>query len=153
VTDSGERPYGSCGLPPEPYGLPPDSYGLPYVRFRGTVRSARGTYPGVFGLVNNLAREGKLTAGQERFRRANNDWYDAHYTNPSDVDPAVYDPEVHPGAVAWFKPSAGRLIARVDGYLAILTAHQVPWERAESLDPGRIVYEDADQIVVVPHGS
>lgn len=127
--------------------------GLPYVRFQGTVPNARGALPGIFVLVNGLARDGLLTSGQERFRRTTNEWYDAAYTNPAHVDPAVYDPAVHPRAVAWFKPSAGRLIGRVDGYLQILTAHHVPWQRAESLDPGRIVYEDPDQIVVVPHGS
>jgi len=130
-----------------------DAGGLPYVRFQGTVRNGRGAFPGVFVLVNGLARNGLLTAEQERFRRTHNDWYDAAYTNPAHVDPAVYDPEVHPRAVAWFKPSARRLIERIDGYLAILTAHRVPWQRAESFDPGRAVYEDADQIVVVPYGD
>ncbi len=62
----------------------------------------------------------------------------------------MYDPEVNPGAVAWFKASAVHLLDRVPGYLALLAAHQVACERLESADPGRIVYEDEDQVVVVP---
>ncbi len=77
-----------------------------YVRFQGTVPRARGNFPGVFGLVNSLAREGRLTAAQERFRRTHNDWYDAAYTDPSTVDPTVYDERVNPGAAAWFKTTA-----------------------------------------------
>ncbi|MCX4680135.1 hypothetical protein OG413_33490 [Streptomyces sp. NBC_01433] len=122
-----------------------------YVRFQGTERSPRGHFPGVFGLANGLAREGRLSEEQHRFWRAGNDWYDAHYTNPSDVDPSVYDPAVNPGAVAWFKVTAVELIDRVDGYLTLLAEHRVPCERVESADPGTIVYEDADQVVVVPH--
>lgn len=122
-----------------------------YVRFQGTVRHPRGHFPGVFALVNNLARDGRLTAGQERFRRTSNDWYDAAYTDPSTVDPTVYDHEIHPGAVAWFKSTSHELLARVPGYLEILAAHGIEWRRVESLDPGRVVYEDAHQVVVVPH--
>jgi hypothetical protein len=122
-----------------------------YVRFQGTVRHPRGHLPGVFALVNGLAREGRLSAEQERFRRVNNDWYDAAYTDPSTVDATVYDHDVNPGAVAWFKSSAHELVDRVDGYLEILAAHRVAWRRVESSDPGRIVYEDAHQVVVVPH--
>ncbi|MGR8009361.1 hypothetical protein [Streptomyces hypolithicus] len=71
-----------------------------YVRFQGAVARGGGGFPRVFGLVNNLARAGKLTAGQEAFRRAGNDWYDAAYTDPSTVDPTVYDARVNPGAAA-----------------------------------------------------
>ncbi|MFE3830953.1 hypothetical protein, partial [Streptomyces sp. NPDC059092] len=108
---------------------------------------------GVFALANGLARSGALTEEQWRFWRAGNDWYDANYPDPSTVDPLVYDAELHPGAVAWFKPSAEaqKLIARVDGYLDLLTAHGVPWHETRSTDPGRVVYEDAYQVVVVPH--
>lgn len=124
-----------------------------YVRFQGTARHARGHFPGVFILANELAAQGKLTEEQYRFWRSNNDWYDAHYTNPTTVDPRVYDPEVHPGAVAWFKSSAVGLIERVDGYLELLAAHGVECRRVVSSNPGRVVYEDENQIVVVPGGA
>ncbi|MFC7792735.1 hypothetical protein [Streptomyces cinereoruber] len=119
-----------------------------YVRFQGVVRHPRGHFPGVFVLANELAAQGRLTEDQYRFWREGNDWYDAHYTNPSHVDPAVYDPRVHPGAVAWFKASARDLIERVDGYLELLAAHGVECRRLESPNPGRILYEDEYQVVV-----
>ncbi|WP_380637677.1 hypothetical protein [Saccharothrix lopnurensis] len=123
-----------------------------YVRFRGKNRHERGFFPGVFWLVNRLARDGVLTAEQERFRRTTNAWYDAAYTTPSHVDPTVFDPTVNPGAVAWFKAdTAGHLIERVDGYLEILAAHDIACETVRSTDPGRVVYEDEHQVVVVPH--
>jgi hypothetical protein len=104
---------------------------------------------GVFGLVNMLANRRRLTVEQERFRRINNDWYDAAYPNPAAVDAAVYDQEVNPLAAAWFRSSATKLIVRVDGYLEILDAHRVPCVRLESIAlPGRLIYQDAYQIVV-----
>ncbi|GAB7035571.1 hypothetical protein AB0G35_26200 [Streptomyces sp. NPDC021749] len=121
-----------------------------YVRFQGTTRSPHGHFPGIFALANGLARDGRLSEEQYRFWRAANDWYDAHYANPSDTDPLVYDRQRNPGAVAWFKINATHLIDRVDGYLHLLAAHGVPYERLESTDPGHIIYEDDDQVVVVP---
>lgn len=97
-----------------------------YLRFASPLRNERGHFTGVFGLVNRLAREGRLSAAEESFRRAGNRWYDAAYPDPSSVDPAVYDAVKNPGAAAWFKPSAHHLIERVGGYPAILAAHAVP---------------------------
>ncbi|MFZ3573702.1 hypothetical protein ACOKM5_44185 [Streptomyces sp. BH097] len=124
---------------------------IEYVRFQSAVSDERGQFKGVFGLVNNLARTGRLTAEQDRFRSENNAWYDAAYPDPSTVDPSVYDPAVHPGAAAWFKPSASHLIERVAGYLEILSAHGVDCRAVKSTDPGRVIYEDDVQIVVLPH--
>ncbi|MFJ5684392.1 hypothetical protein [Streptomyces sp. NPDC093099] len=126
---------------------------MTYVRFQGTVRGPRGHFPGVFALANGLARQGVLTDEQWSFWRAGNDWYDANYPDPSTIDPHVYDPELHPGAVAWFKTSApaAELIGRVDGYLEILTAHGVECHMIRSTDPGKVVYEDEYQVVAVPH--
>ncbi|MCK2217682.1 hypothetical protein MF672_028385 [Actinomadura sp. ATCC 31491] len=105
----------------------------------------------MFGLLNGLAGQGLLSEAEEAFRRANNAWYEANFTDPATVDPTVYDRDINPGAAAWFKASAGHLIQRVPGYLAILAAHDVQCVRLESADPGRIIYEDDDQVVVVPH--
>ncbi|MFC8722151.1 hypothetical protein [Kitasatospora sp. NPDC057198] len=123
-----------------------------YVRFQATTPNRRGTFPGVFALVNGLAAEGRLTSEQESFRRSSYDWYDANLANPSHVDPAVYDRELNPGAEAWFKVSAHRHVEQVDGHLEILAAHRVGCETLRSPDPGEVVYEDEHQVVVVPYG-
>ncbi|WP_412538453.1 hypothetical protein R8Z50_21675 [Longispora sp. K20-0274] len=121
-----------------------------FLRYQSPEPDAKGRHVGVFGLVNTLARQGRLTADQEHFRRTHNAWYDAAYTDPTTVDPTVYDEAVNPGAAAWFRATATHLFGPIDGYLAILAAHDVPCVRLESDDPGRVVYEDAHQIVVVP---
>ena len=120
------------------------------MRYQAVEPNSRGCFTGIFGLFNGLARGGRLTEEQEAFRRTNNAWYDAAYTDPSKVDPTVYDRTINPGAAAWFKAEATHLLDRVHGYLAILDAHGVEWRRLDSDDPGRVIYEDADQVVVVP---
>lgn len=122
-----------------------------YVRFQSPYRNRRGHFTGVFGLINTLAREGRLTVEQEAFRWSNNSWYNVAYTDPSTVDPTVYDHEINPGAAAWFKPTATHLLERVPGYLRVLTAHGVECQLVRSADPGRVIYEDDVQVVVVPH--
>ncbi|MFE7598788.1 hypothetical protein [Streptomyces sp. NPDC057494] len=122
---------------------------LRHIRFQSPTRSPRGHHPGVFGLANALAREGRLSPGEWAIWRASNDWYDAHFPDPTTVDPTVYAPAVNPGAAAWFRPSATEALARVAPYLLILRDHGVPCVRLESADPGRIVYADAYQVVAV----
>ncbi|MFD6400513.1 hypothetical protein [Nocardia sp. NPDC060249] len=126
---------------------------LSYVRFQAAHPDRHGRRPGVFGLVNGLWAAGLLSAEEVRFRRGGNDWFSENLTNPGDVDPAVYDRARHPGAASWFKASAVAMIERVEGYLAILDAHGVEWERLDSAAPGSIIYDDAEQVVVVPFGG
>ncbi|WP_042366054.1 hypothetical protein [Streptacidiphilus neutrinimicus] len=121
-----------------------------FVRFQAASPNARGHFPGVFALLNGLARAGRLSEEEHRFWRAANDWYDACLTDPSTVDPTVYDRELHPAAASWFKSAAGEFVEGVSGCLRILAAHDVPCERLESSAPGRVIYEDDHQIVVVP---
>ncbi|MFD3746890.1 hypothetical protein [Nocardia sp. NPDC058633] len=123
-----------------------------YVRFQAARPHRHGRQPGVFGLVDGLWAAGHLSAREVRFRRVGNDWFSENLTNPSDVDPRVYDRDLHPGAASWFKAEAVSMIERVEGYLAILDTHGVAWERLDSTDPGDIVYDDAEQVVVVPFG-
>lgn len=122
-----------------------------FVRYQSPVPDRRGRRIGIFGLVNMLGQRGYLSAEEEEFRRTTNAWYDAAYTNPSTVDPTVY--EANPHAAAWFKPSAEHLLEPIPGYLAILATHNLPCERYESRAPGRVLYEDPHQVVVVPHES
>jgi len=122
--------------------MPPADTG--YVRFRSPYPSFSGLKIGVFGLVNVLGRRGMLTPDEERFRRENNDWYNAAYPEPD-----VYGPDTDPLAECWFKASSHELLSRVSGYLAILDAHSIAWEEVRTTDPGTILYEDRWQVVTV----
>ncbi|MGY0497990.1 hypothetical protein ACWZHB_05770 [Nocardia sp. FBN12] len=126
---------------------------LSFVRFQAAQPHRHGRYPGVFGLVNGLWAAGQLSAREVRFRRTGNDWFSENLTNPSDVDPRVYDRALNPGAASWFKAGAVSMIERVEGYLAILDAHGVAWARLDSEAPGDIIYDDNEQVVVVPFGD
>ncbi|MGZ4540728.1 MAG: hypothetical protein ACXVXS_16550 [Blastococcus sp.] len=88
--------------------------------------------------------------GKAAFRARHNAWFDRHLVLPTDVDPTVYDHDLNPGAVAWFRATALTCLERVPGYLAILDAHGIPWERVEAHHAGRVVYEDDLQVVAVP---
>ena len=122
-----------------------------FVRFQGVEVSDRGIHVGVFGLVNVLGRGGDLGAVDEAYRVRMNRWFDDAYTDPSTVDPETYDRAGQP-AGTW-RGSRCRLRSPVEatrGHLDILDRHGVAWERVESDDPGRVVYEDVHQVVVVP---
>lgn len=121
-----------------------------YLRYQSVSPNHRGVNLGIFALVNSLGRGGELSEEEHVIWRAGNDWYDAAYPNPSSTDPEIYDHELNPGAVAWFKDSAHHLLERVEPYLKLLDAHQIGWEKLQSKSPGTVIYEDDVQIIVVP---
>ncbi|MEO3794550.1 hypothetical protein ABGB14_30435 [Nonomuraea sp. B10E15] len=124
-----------------------------YVRFQSPAPNARGIHPGVFGLINVLAKHGRLSPEEERFKEENHVWFHANLVDPTDVDPHVYDRTLNPQATAWFKPTATHLLERLPGYLAILAAHGVACVRVEEVDPGKVIYDDPHQVVVVPYAT
>jgi hypothetical protein len=121
-----------------------------YVRFRSAVPNRRGSYPGIFGLANGLAADGRLTADDYAWWAATNAVGDALYRDPSRVDPACYDRELNPGAAAWFRSSATELLTLAEGYLQLLDRYGVPWHELRTDRPGHLVYEDDVQVVAVP---
>ncbi|WP_081416345.1 hypothetical protein [Arthrobacter castelli] len=124
-----------------------------FVRYQASSANHRGTFPGIFGLANGLAHDGRLSEADFTWWRNANDWCNTAYPDPSTSDPSIYDRTVNPTAQAWFKVAtpAPHLLAKVDGYLSLLHRYGVECERVASDDPGTILYEDEFQIVVVPH--
>jgi hypothetical protein len=124
-----------------------------FIRYQATEPNARGRHPGIFALANGLAKSGALAPEDWAAWRAANDRGDAAYTDPSTVDPRVYDRDVNPGAHAWYKSSATHLFADLPFYVDLLSRHGVGVERLHSTNPGRVLYEDEVQVVVVPFGE
>ncbi len=122
---------------------------MTFVRYQSPVPDRHGRRIGLFGLVNMLGNRGLLSAGEEDFRRTTNAWYDATFVNPTTVDPTVYADNSL--AAAWFRTTATELFEPISQYLSILAAHNLPCERYTADDPGRVLYEDEYQVVVVPH--
>ncbi|GGL81983.1 hypothetical protein [Glutamicibacter protophormiae] len=122
-----------------------------FIWYQSSVPNHRGIYPGIFGLANTLANNGKLSDTDWATWRSGNDWYNAAYPDPCKTNPAVYDSQVNPHAAAWFKDTATHLLERIEPYLELLKRHDVQVVKLISADPGQIIYEDTVQIVVVPH--
>ncbi|KAD3633086.1 hypothetical protein GD627_09605 [Arthrobacter yangruifuii] len=125
--------------------------GQEFIRYQAAEPNARGARIGIFGLANALAGEGVLSREDYEWWRSSNTWYNDAYPDPSITHPSVYDRGIHPYAQAWFKTSAGHLLAKIPGYLELLTRYGVRWEESRSSDPGRVLYMDDVQVVVDPY--
>ena len=123
---------------------------MQYVRFQARTANRRGIRPGVFALVNGLARDGLLSTDDRRFWRSSNDWFAGRVVDPASVEPGIF--AAHPLVVSWFDAAAEDLLDRIPGYLRILDRHQVAWERRLTDDPGIIVYADPDQVLATGRG-
>lgn len=123
-----------------------------HLRSESARPNARGTHPGIFAPANGLARSGRLPPAEWDWWRANNDWFEAAYTDPATVDPTLFDRSLHPVVTCWFTETAGHLLAGVPGHLDLLDRHGVAWVERRSADPGPILYEDPVQILATPAG-
>jgi hypothetical protein len=119
-----------------------------FVRFQAAVPNERGTFPGIFALCNGLARSGSLSDEDWRWWRENNDAMTAAYIDPATIDPSIFDRAIHPQTSCWFKESAISLLERTAGYLDLLDRYGMGWVRLTSEDPGVVLYEDENQVVV-----
>jgi hypothetical protein len=120
------------------------------IRFQSAVPSRSGRFPGVFALANALARQGRLSAADLAWWHAANARLTAAYVDPTTVVPGCYDPEVNPGARAWFRLPSSTPLDMTREYLGLLDRYGVAWTELRTTTPGRITYEDAVQVVAVP---
>ena len=123
----------------------------PFLRFQSAVPNRHGRHPGVFALANGLAAEGRLSPRDRAWWVGANPRCDELYPDPSGADPRCYDPVANPGARSWFKAAATDLLTVTADYLALLDRYGVPWVELRTAWPGRVVYDDAVQVVAVPY--
>lgn len=64
---------------------------MEFIRYQARCASSSGRFPGVFALVNGSASDGRLTTGEQEWRRVNNAWFESNITDPETVDAAVFD--------------------------------------------------------------
>jgi hypothetical protein len=119
-----------------------------FVRYEASMPNGRGLHPGIFALANGLAKDGRLSTQDWASWRSANDHYNAAYADPSIVDRTVYDGAIHPAVQSWFKRTAAHLLTGVEFYTDLLNRYDVGWRVLYSNDPGKVLYEDAVQIVV-----
>ena len=126
---------------------------MDFVRFHAPHANARGTFPGVFALANGLRADGLLSDSDAAWLLNANARATAAYADPSVTHPDVYDREINPAAEAWFRTTATHLIDMARDYVALLGRHSVECVETHSDGPGRVLYSDDVQIVVVPHSA
>jgi hypothetical protein len=122
-----------------------------FIRFQSAVPNQRGRFPGVFAMANGLRNDGLLSEVDERWLEAANAHATSVYMDPTTVAADCYCPVLNPGARSWFKAESSQLLDMTAEYLDLLDRHDVPWMALRTRNPGRIVYEDAVQVVAVPH--
>lgn len=121
-----------------------------FIRFQSSVPNRRGAFPGIFAMVNGVRDAGLLSPADAEWVRTWNAHSERAHTDPSTVIADCYDPTLNPGARSWFKDDATALLDMANRYTELLDRYEVPWTELRTARPGRLVYEDAVQVVAVP---
>lgn len=122
-----------------------------FIRYQSAVPNRRGRFPGVFAMANGLRDAGVLSKADKQWLQVANAYATAAYQDPTTVVADCYDSDLNPGARSWFKIESQRLLDMTAAYLELLDRHSIPWTELRTRNPGRLVYEDALQVVAVPH--
>ena len=122
-----------------------------FIRYQSAVPNRRGRFPGVFAMANGLRDEGLLGEADKQWLQIANADASAIYADPTTVEADCYNSALNPGARSWFKAESTQLLDMTAAYLDLLDRHNVPWVALRTRNPGRLVYEDAVQVVAVPH--
>lgn len=122
-----------------------------FIRYQSAVPNRHGRFPGVFAMANGLRDAGLLGEDDEQWLQSANNNATAAYADPTTVVPECYDAGLNPGARSWFKSESTQLLDMTSAYLDLLDRRNVPWMALRTRSPGRLVYEDAVQVVAVPH--
>lgn len=117
-----------------------------FTRLHVTYRGVLGVEVGIFVAVDHLRRADRLSTVDEQRYFDIDDWFRAELPNPP-----FYADGNTVGAITWFKTLAcEHMLKRLQPLCEILDRHDVAWRRAESDDPGDIVYEDEFQVGAIP---
>lgn len=101
---------------------------------------------GVVTEARLLRDRGELYSHEVDQLESSFDWLNEHLPCPP-FETKLDSGEWTPDAVAWFRPEAEEPIRRMWDIVAILREHGVPVRMVTSRKPGRIVHEDAYQVV------
>lgn len=99
---------------------------------------------GIFAEARLLRERGALTTEEDVRLEAAYDWFHEHVPVPPFSSGGL--PK---DAVAWFKHDAREPVARMWDIVALLREHGAEVRLLRSANPGRVVYEDQLQVVVV----
>ncbi len=101
---------------------------------------------GVITMARILRDEGELYGYEADLLKATFDWLNRNLPCPP-FGEKLGSGEWTPDAVCWFREDAREAVGRLWDIVAILREHGVPVRLVSAERPGKIVYEDAWQVV------
>ncbi len=121
-----------------------------YTRFE-TAICFRGTQyrKGVFAAMGDLKRSQKMSAEEIAWYEYTANWFNTNLIYPTCFDPPVAD-SIKFRAKSWFLISANDFISKSKEVASLLTKYGIAVTELRSDNPGKIVYQDVFQIVVLP---
>ena len=100
---------------------------------------------GILVAAHEVSDEASLPLADHRRLRELLDWFDLHLPSP---EPLEKDENVR--ALSWFKPGATEAVQKMWALKSLLDGHGIHVEVHKTVDPGGIIYEDAQQVVARP---
>lgn len=121
-----------------------------YIRFETEICFRGTSYrKGIFAAMGDLKRSQKMSEEEIAWYANIAEWFNKTLLNPTCFDPPIAD-GIKFRAKSWFSVSATEFISQSRAVVDLLTKYGVVVTELRSEKPGKILYEDNFQIVVLP---
>ena len=122
-----------------------------YIRCETDIKLKTGILgKGVFAAMGDLKRRGVMTNEETFWYQQVTTWFNESLQNPDCFELPV-DTSISNIAKSWFSPDALEFIDKTESVALLLQRYGIGVEKLTSNDPGKVIYKDINQVVVLPY--
>ena len=122
-----------------------------YIRYETDIKLKTGILgKGVFAAMGDLKRRSVMTNEETFWYQQVATWFNERLQNPDCFELPV-DTPISNIAKSWFSPDALEFIDKTESVALLLQRYGIGVEKLTSNDPGKVIYKDINQVVVLPY--
>ena len=122
-----------------------------YIRYETDIKLKTGILgKGVFAAMGDLKRRGVMTNEETFWYQQVATWFNESLQNP-DCFELLVDTSISNIAKSWFSLDALEFIDKTESVALLLQRYGIGVEKLTSNDPGKVIYKDINQVIVLPY--
>ncbi len=124
-----------------------------YIRFESDILFEESQCKkGIFAAMGDLKRMNVMSEAELNWYECESHWFNKNLPNPACFTLPIAQ-TISKHAISWFSVDAIGFVGRTLCIVKLFEKYGISMNKLESNDPGKIIYKDEYQIVVIPYCS